>query len=193
MAISLTAFDVGPAYATIKRPHLKTPKALKNAKDKVKKGAEEAGGKIEKAVKKALDKVIEAGNKALEPLGFSITEIQNIFKQLKPTMKLMKDLKADPTNPKKIKALRDSEGKKLTEEFVDGHCNSPQVIIASALPYVGNGVTTACSQLTSVVAKIEKVLAMSEKADTLIQDSKKGKASKKSKAPENDDDGAEDE
>ena len=56
---------------------------------------------------------------------------------------------------------------------------SPQVIIASALPYVGNGVTTACSQLTSVVAKIEKVLAMSEKADTLIQDSKKGKASKK--------------
>jgi len=96
-----------------------------------------------------LIKVIEAGNKALEPLGFSITEIQNIFKQLKPTMKLMKDLKADPTNPEKIKALRDSEGKKLTEEFVDGHCNSPQVIIASSLPYVGNGVTTACSQLTS--------------------------------------------
>jgi len=43
------------------------------------------------------------------------------------------------------------------------------------------------------VAKIEKVLEMSEKADTLIQDSKKGKVSKKSKAPASDDGGTDDE
>jgi len=63
VALSLVVFDVDPAYA-VKRPHLKTPKVLKNAEDKVKKGAKEAGGKIEKAFKKALDKGYRGGEQS---------------------------------------------------------------------------------------------------------------------------------